>query len=120
MLTVVAAAMTIVMVMGDFDSGPVDGEPRRRGAATLFTRGYGVAAGGRDRARRRAWLAGDQRRAGQPDCILPFIATLATLTIFWRRLPDQRGGKTTFGRDIPAAFRLRPRRLPLGEPGGAR
>jgi ribose transport system permease protein len=105
MLMVVASGMTIVMVMGDFDlsvgsiaslSGIV--------AAILFSLGYPI------------WLAiGIALLAGLVGGlingalvsfvgILPFVATLATLTIFSGAAFVISGGKTISGRAIPEAF----------------
>lgn len=105
MLMVVASGMTIVMVMGDFDlsvgsiaslSGIV--------AAILFSLGYPI------------WLAlGLALLAGLVGGlingalvsfvgILPFVATLATLTIFSGAAFVISGGKTISGRAIPDAF----------------
>jgi len=120
MLTVVAAAMTIVMVMGDFDLS-VGSMASLAGvvAASLFIRGYAVAA-----AVAIALLAGLVGGAINGILvsligILPFIATLATLTIFSGAAFLISGGKTIFGRDIPAEFSNFARDgLPLGEIGG--
>src|SRR5262245_30016654 len=120
MLTVVAATMTIVMVMGDFDLS-VGSMASLAGviAAVLFTQGYGVAP-----AVGAALLAGLLGGAINGVLvsligILPFIATLATLTIFSGAAFIISGGKTIFGRDIPATFSDFAREgLPLGELGG--
>ena len=51
--------------------------------------------------------------------ILPFIATLATLTLFSGAAFLISGGKTIFGRDIPDSFSDFARSgIPLGEFGG--
>ncbi len=53
--------------------------------------------------------------------ILPFIATLATLTVFSGTAFLISGGKTIFGRDIPDSFSGFARGgVPLGEIGGQR
>jgi ribose transport system permease protein len=105
MLMVVAAGMTIVMVMNDFDlsvgsmatlSGVV--------AAVLFTQGYGVPE-----AVAIALLVGLLGGALNGILvsligILPFVATLATLTIFSGLAFVISGGKTISGRAIPDAF----------------
>lgn len=105
MLAVTAIAMTIVMVMGDFDLS-VGSMASLAGivAAILFTQGYGipVAVGG-------ALLAGAIGGAINGVLvsfvgILPFIATLATLTIFSGFAFLISDGRTIFGSDIPAAF----------------
>lgn len=105
MLAVVAFTMTIVMVMNDFDlsvgsmaslSGVV--------AAVLFTMDYPV------------WIAisaalfvgiiGGMFNGFLVSIIgiLPFVATLGTLTIFSGMAFLICGGKTIFGRDIPQEF----------------
>jgi ribose transport system permease protein len=120
MLTVVAVAMTIVMVMGDFDLS-VGSMASLSGviAAVLFVRGWPVAP-----AAALALLAGLAGGAVNGVLvslvgILPFIATLATLTIFSGAAFLLSGGKTIFGRDIPAAFSDFARAgLPLGDIGG--
>jgi ribose transport system permease protein len=105
MLMVVAAGMTIVMVMNDFDlsvgsmatlSGVV--------AAVLFTQGYGVPE-----AVAIALLVGLLGGALNGILvsligILPFVATLATLTIFSGLAFVISGGKTISGRAIPKEF----------------
>jgi len=120
MLTVVAAAMTIVMVMGDFDLS-VGSMASLAGivAATLFTRGYAIAP-----AVAMALVAGLLGGAINGVLvslvgILPFIATLATLTIFSGAAFLLSGGKTIFGRDIPDTFSNFARDgLPLGDIAG--
>ena len=120
MLAVVAAAMTIVMVMGDFDLS-VGSMASLAGvvAAVLFTFGYPVwAAVG---AALLVGLAGGLINGTLVSLIgiLPFIATLATLTMFSGAAFLVSGGKTIFGRDIPASFSGFARDgLPLGEIGG--
>jgi ribose transport system permease protein len=120
MLTVVAAAMTIVMVMGDFDLS-VGSMASLAGivVAKLFTFGYPVWA-----AIPIAMLVGLVGGAINGAFvsligILPFIATLATLTIFSGAAFLISGGKTIFGRDIPESFSDFARDgLPLGDIGG--
>ena len=122
MLAVVAATMTIVMVMGDFDLS-VGSMASLAGvvAAALFTRG----SASRRRSRARS-LRSDSPAALINGVlvsligILPFIATLGDAD---RSSPALAflisGGKTIFGRDIPAAFSDFARGgLPLGELGG--
>lgn len=105
MLTVVAATMTVVMVMGDFDlsvgamaslSGVV--------AANLFVQDWPVAAA--ITAALAVGLAGGLFNGIIVSFvgILPFVATLATLTIFSGLAFVVSDGRTVFGRDIPAAF----------------
>ncbi|MBI4924244.1 MAG: ABC transporter permease [Devosia nanyangense] len=105
MLMVVAAGMTIVMVMGDFDLS-VGSMASLSGivAALLFTLGYPI------------WLAlGLALLVGLAGGlfngvlvaltgILPFVATLATLTMFSGAAFVVSGGKTISGRAIPEAF----------------
>lgn len=105
MLTVVAASMTIVMVMGDFDLS-VGSMASLAGivAAILFTMGFSVPS-----AVAIALLVGLAGGAINGVLvsligILPFIATLATLTVFSGVAFLISGGKTIFGRDIPASF----------------
>jgi ribose transport system permease protein len=105
MLTVVAAGMTIVMVMGDFDLS-VGSMASLSGivAAILFTLGYpipaavGIALG--------VGLLGGLFNGAMVSLvgILPFVATLATLTMFSGAAFVVSGGKTISGRAIPEAF----------------
>jgi len=105
MLAVVAATMTVVMVMGDFDlsvgsmaslSGVV--------AAALFVQGWPVPAA--VAAALAVGLAGGLFNGLLVSLvgILPFVATLATLTVFSGLAFIVSGGRTIFGRDIPSAF----------------
>lgn len=105
MLTVVAAGMTIVMVMGDFDLS-VGSMASLAGivAAILFAAGYPVWA-----AVGIALLVGLLGGAFNGALvslvgILPFVATLATLTMFSGAAFVVSGGKTISGRAIPEAF----------------
>lgn len=105
MLMVVAAGMTIVMVMGDFDLS-VGSTASLAGivAAVLFTLGYPVWA-----AVGIALLVGLVGGAINGALvaalgILPFIATLATLTMFSGAAFVISGGKTISGRAIPEEF----------------
>ena len=105
MLMVVAAGMTVVMVMGDFDLS-VGSMASLSGivAAILFSLGYPI------------WLAigiallmgllGGLFNGALVSLIgiLPFVATLATLTIFSGAAFVVSGGKTISGRAIPEAF----------------
>ena len=120
MLMVVAAGMTIVMVMGDFDLS-VGSMASFAGIAVaiLFTMGVPVwaavilalligLAGGAINGALIAFVG-----------ILPFVATLATLTIFSGAAFVISGGKTISGRAIPEAFSQFARGgIPLGEWGG--
>ncbi len=120
MLAVVAAAMTVVMAAGDFDLS-VGSMASLAGvvAAALFVAGapvwLGVAAalavgvlGGLFNGLLVAAVG-----------ILPFVATLGTLTAFSGLAFVVSGGRTIFGRDIPEAFSGFARSgLPLGAPDG--
>jgi ribose transport system permease protein len=105
MLTVVAAGMTIVMVMGDFDLS-VGSMASLAGivVAKLFTLGYPVPTA--VAVALLAGLVGGALNGALVSLIgiLPFIATLATLTIFSGAAFLISGGKTIFGRDIPESF----------------
>ena len=105
MLAVVAAVMTVVMVMGDFDlsvgsmaslSGVV--------AATLFVQDWPIPAA--IAAALAVGLIGGLFNGVIVSLvgILPFVATLATLTIFSGLAFVISDGRTIFGQDIPAAF----------------
>lgn len=105
MLTVVAVTMTVVMVMGDFDLS-VGAMASLAGviAAILFTQDWPIAA-----ALAAALLAGVIGGLFNGILvsligILPFVATLATLTMFSGAAFLISDGKTIFGRDIPQAF----------------
>lgn len=105
MLTVVAVTMTVVMVMGDFDLS-VGAMASLAGviAAILFTQDWPIAA-----ALSAALLAGVIGGLFNGILvsligILPFVATLATLTMFSGAAFLISDGKTIFGRDIPQAF----------------
>lgn len=116
MLVVVAVTMTVVMVMGDFDlsvgamaslSGVV--------AAVLFTHDLPLAVA--LAAALAVGLIGGVANGVLVSLvgILPFVATLATLTMFSGAAFLISGGKTIFGRDIPQAFSDFARSgLPLG------
>ena len=105
MLTVVAVGMTVVMVMGDFDLS-VGSMASLAGivAAVLFTLGVPVwlAVG----LALLVGLAGGTFNGILVSVIgiLPFVATLATLTIFSGAAFLISGGKTIFGRAIPSGF----------------
>ena len=105
MLMVVAAGMTIVMVMGDFDLS-VGSMASLSGivAAILFSFGWPIwAAVG---VALLAGLVGGLINGALVSFvgILPFVATLATLTIFSGAAFVVSGGKTISGRAIPDAF----------------
>jgi ribose transport system permease protein len=105
MLTVVAAAMTIVMAMGDFDLS-VGSMASLAGVivALLFVHGFPVWAAVVIAV--LVGLAGGAINGVLVSLIgiLPFIATLATLTVYSGVAFLISGGKTIFGRDIPRAF----------------
>ena len=105
MLAVVAFSMTVVMVMNDFDlsvgsmaslSGVV--------AAVLFAAGEPLWVG--IGAALAVGLAGGLFNGILVSLvgILPFVATLGTLTIFSGLAFFISDGRTIFGRDIPAEF----------------
>lgn len=105
MLIVVASAMTVVMVMGDFDLS-VGAMASLAGvaAAALFGLGYGVPmalAGAL-----AVGLIGGALNGALVSLlgILPFVATLATLTIFSGAAFLVSDGKTISGKVIPQAF----------------
>ena len=105
MLAVVAITMTIVMTMGDFDLS-VGSMASLSGitAAVLFSHDQSIVVAilaalsvGLVGGLFNGWLVS---YVG----ILPFIATLGTLTIFSGAAFLASDGKTIFGRDIPEAF----------------
>ena len=105
MLAVVAATMTIVMVMNDFDLS-VGSMASLAGvmAATVFALGYPVWIG--IAAAVLLGLTGGVFNGFLVSVlgILPFVATLGSLTVFSGTAFLISGGKTIFGRDIPAGF----------------
>lgn len=105
MLTVVAVAMTVVMVIGDFDLS-VGSMASLAGvfAAVLFTMGWPVWAA--VMAALALGLLGGVINGVLVSVIgiLPFVATLATLTMYSGAAFIVSGGKTIFGRDIPQSF----------------
>ncbi len=105
MLLVVAATMTVVMAMGDFDLS-VGAMASLSGivAATLFTQGWPIAAA--LAAALATGLAGGLINGALISLvgILPFVATLATLTVFSGTAFLVSDGKTIFGADIPESF----------------
>ena len=120
MLIVVAASMTIVMAMGDFDLS-VGSMASLAGviAAILFTMDYPVWVA--IAVALLAGLVGGLVNGVLVSLIgiLPFIATLATLTVFSGVAFLISGGKTIFGQDIPESFSGFARSgIPLGEFGG--
>jgi ribose transport system permease protein len=105
MLAVVAATMTIVMVMNDFDLS-VGSMASLAGivAAMLFAAGYPISVG--ILAALLVGVAGGLFNGFLVSVvgILPFVATLGTLTVFSGAAFFISDGKTIFGRDIPAGF----------------
>jgi len=104
-LLVVAAVMTVVMAMGDFDLS-VGAMASLAGvvAGALFVAGWPVPlalAGAL-----LAGLLGGLLNGALVSLIgiLPFVATLATLTVFSGLAFVVSDGRTIFGRDIPAGF----------------
>jgi ribose transport system permease protein len=120
MLMVVAAGMTIVMVMGDFDLS-VGSAASLAGilVGVLFAAGYPIWA-----AVGLALLVGIVGGAFNGMLvsvvgILPFVATLATLTMYSGAAFIVSGGKTISGQSIPEGFSNFARSgLSLGEIGG--
>jgi ribose transport system permease protein len=105
MLLVVAATMTVVMAMGDFDLS-VGAMASLSGivAATLFTMGWPVPLA--LAAAIATGLAGGLVNGLLVSLIgiLPFVATLATLTVFSGAAFMVSDGRTIFGADIPRPF----------------
>ena len=105
MLAVVAATMTIVMVMNDFDLS-VGSMASLAGivAASLFTSGYPVWVGLVSAL--SVGILGGLFNGFLVSIIgiLPFVATLGTLTVFSGLAFLLADGKTIFGRDIPESF----------------
>ena len=105
MLAVVAATMTIVMVMNDFDLS-VGSMASLAGivATVLFAMGFPVWFG--LLAALGVGLLGGLLNGFLVSVlgILPFVATLGTLTVFSGTAFLISDGKTIFGRDIPDSF----------------
>lgn len=105
MLAVIAFTMTIVMVMEDFDLS-VGSMASLAGvsAAVLFTQGYSVGTG--VAVALTIGLVGGLFNGFLVSIvgILPFVATLGTLTMFSGAAFIVSGGKTIFGRAIPTEF----------------
>jgi len=105
MLAVVAFTMTIVMAMSDFDLS-VGSMASLAGivAALLFSQGQPIFVG--VGAALVVGLLGGLLNGFLVSIIgiLPFVATLGTLTIFSGIAFLISDGKTIFGRDIPEAF----------------
>lgn len=105
MLIVVAVTMTVVMVMGDFDLS-VGAMASLAGvvAAVLFTFGWPVWAA--VLAALSVGLLGGLVNGALISLIgiLPFVATLATLTMYSGAAFMVSDGKTIFGKAIPESF----------------
>ena len=105
MLMVAAATMTVVMAMGDFDLS-VGAMASLAGvvAAVLFVAGWPVWAA--LVAALAVGLVGGLANGVLVSLvgILPFVATLATLTVFSGAAFLVSDGRTIFGRDIPEGF----------------
>ena len=105
MLAVVAAGMTVVMATGDFDLS-VGSAASLAGivAASLFASGQAVWVG--LCAALAVGLAGGVVNGLLVTVIgiLPFVATLGTLTILSGLAFFVADGRTIFGRDIPEGF----------------
>ncbi|MEM1286825.1 MAG: ABC transporter permease [Pseudomonadota bacterium] len=105
MLTVVAASMTVVMVMGDFDLS-VGSMASFAGvvAASLFVQDWSIASALAVAV--FVGLVGGLFNGFVVSVlgVLPFVATLATLTIFSGLAFLISDGRTIFGRDIPEPF----------------
>ena len=120
MLAVIAFTMTIVMVMGDFDLS-VGSMASLAGivAALAFKSGFPVPAA--LALALAVGLLGGLLNGVLVSYIgiLPFVATLGTLTIFSGLAFLISDGKTIFGTDIPATFSGFARGgIPLFETGG--
>ncbi len=116
MLAVVAFGMTAVMVMGDFDLSVGSTASLAGIVAALVFVDAGSVALGVSAALLVGLLAGILNGLLVSYLnILPFVATLGTLTMYSGLAFFISDGKTIFGRDIPAAFSLFARGgLPLG------
>lgn len=105
MLAVVAFTMTIVMVMNDFDLS-VGSMASLSGivAASVFVLGYPVWVG--VAAAIAVGIIGGLFNGVLVAVvgILPFVATLGTLTVYSGLAFFISDGRTIFGRDIPAEF----------------
>lgn len=105
MLAVVAFSMTLVMVMGDFDlSVGSMASLAAIVAAVLFSSGYSLLSG--VAAALLVGLLGGLFNGALVSYvgILPFVATLGTLTMFSGVAFLASNGRTIFGRDIPKDF----------------
>jgi len=120
MLMVVAAGMTIVMVMGDFDLS-VGSMASLAGIVAALMMAAGQPVWAAVAAALLVGLLGGVFNGAMVSLvgILPFIATLATMTMFSGIAFVASGGRTISGRSIPEEFGSFARGgLPLGEWGG--
>ena len=105
MLAAVAFTMTVVMAMGDFDLSVGSMASLSGIAAALMFRDTGSIAAGVVAALAAGLLGGLLNGILVSYlAMLPFVATLGTMTIFGGLAFLLSGGKTLFGSDIPQAF----------------
>ena len=105
MLAAVAFTMTVVMAMGDFDLSAGAMASLAGIAAALLFRDTGSIAAGVAGALALGLLGGLINGVLVSYlAMLPFVATLGTMTIFGGLAFLLSGGKTLFGSDIPAGF----------------
>ncbi len=105
MLAVVAFAMTIVMAMGDFDLSVGSMASLAGIVAALVFRDTGSVPLGILAALSVGLIGGLVNGVLVSYVgILPFVATLGTLTVYSGVAFLMSGGKTIFGSDIPASF----------------
>ncbi|MBK1794778.1 ABC transporter permease [Devosia sp. WQ 349] len=120
MLMVVAAGMTIVMTMGDFDLS-VGSTASLAGIVAALMMAAGMPVSTAVLGALAIGLLGGVVNGVMVSFvgILPFIATLATMTMFSGLAFVVSGGKTISGRAIPEDFGTFARGgIPLGEWGG--
>ena len=120
MLMVVAAGMTVVMVMGDFDLS-VGSAASLAGIVAALMMAAGQPIWAAVAVALVVGLLGGAFNGAMVSLvgILPFIATLATMTMFSGIAFVVSGGKTISGRAIPEDFGNFARGgIPLGEWGG--
>lgn len=120
MLMVVAAGMTVVMVMGDFDLS-VGSAASLAGIVAALMMAAGQPIWAAVAVALVVGLLGGAFNGAMVSLvgILPFIATLATMTMFSGLAFVVSGGKTISGRAIPEEFGNFARGgIPLGEWGG--
>lgn len=120
MLMVVAAGMTVVMVMGDFDLS-VGSAASLAGIVAALMMAAGQPIWAAVAVALLVGLLGGAFNGAMVSLvgILPFIATLATMTMFSGIAFVVSGGKTISGRAIPEDFGNFARGgIPLGEWGG--